>query len=64
MSTKDVLKTLAGAFLFSFMPSVLDASCTTVQNTIRISTVTCCNSSNQCYSCVWDNTTLVVCHSE
>lgn len=63
MSAKTAMKTVVGAFLFSFMPSVLDASCTTTQNTIRISTTTCCNSSGSCHTCVWDNTTLVECYA-
>lgn len=61
MSAKIAMKAVVGAFLFSFTPSVLDASCSTVQNTIRISTTTCCDSNNNCYACVWDNTTLVEC---
>lgn len=51
MSAKIAMKAVVGAFLFSFTPSVLDASCSTVQNTIRISTTTCCDSNNNCYAC-------------
>lgn len=64
MSAKIAMKAVVGAFLFSFTPSVLDASCTTVRNSIRVSTITCCNSSGECRSCTWDNTTLVECHWE